>query len=155
VHRRTETGASAVEFAVAVPLLVALLVAIITAGLLFMKSVALSDSVRAGGRFGGTVVSDSSWPGKVQARTVEYSAGTLTAAQVCVQLARGSGPVWTECSLTGTLATPPPSPSGLLATECVVKVWAAQPAQLSAPPFYDQTITLNRKSVTRYERGTC
>ncbi len=152
-----ETGASAIEFAFIVPVLVCLLFGIITCGLALFHSVSLNDSVRAGARFGATAVSDGSWAGAVQARTVEYyAADELTAADVCVQLVKGpsSTQVHSACALTGSAATPPPSPAGLTTTDCVVKVWAAQEATLSAPPFWSEDILLKRGSVTRYER-TC
>ncbi len=158
-RRPGETGASAVEFAFVVPVLVCLLFGIVTCGLALFHSVSLNDSVRAGARFGATAVSDGNWTAAVRARTVEYYAGAsdeLTTADVCVQLVKGPSAtqVQSACALTGSAATPPPSPAGLTATDCVVKVWAAQPATLSAPPFYSKEILLKRGSVTRYER-TC
>lgn len=155
-RRRDGRGASAVEFALVMPLLFALLFGIVTCGFVFFRFVSLNDSVRAGARFGATTVSDTSWPATVQARTVEYSAGTLASAQVCVQLVKGpsSTQIQYSCALTGGSAVPPPTPAGLAATDCVVKVWAAQPDTISAPPLYSHSVTLHRGSVTRYER-TC
>jgi hypothetical protein len=140
------------------PLLFALLFGTITFGFVFFQYISLNDSVRAGARFGGTVVNDGDWSQKVVNRTVDYSAGTLSASQICVALVKGpapSAPVQSStCSLSGTSATPPVTPSGVASTDCVVKVWAAQPADIAAPPLFSKAITLDRGSVTRYER-TC
>jgi len=156
-RRRDARGASAVEFALVMPLLFALLFASVTFGFLFLHYVSLNDSVRAGARFGGTVLYDANWSTKVVNRTVEYSAGSLTASQVCVALVRGpsSIPVQSStCSLTGAAATPPVTPAGVAPLDCVVKVWAAEPETLSAPPLFSRSVTLHRGSVSRYER-TC
>ena len=148
---RAESGAIAVEFALIVPLLIALLLAITTGGIAYSRSLSLTDAVRAGARFGATTINSGSWASNVQNYTAALSADGLAAAQVCVQLAKGSGAVLqTACSLPSGA---PANPAGVAATDCVVKVWAQRPVQFSAL-FINNEITLDRSTVLRYER-TC
>ena len=156
-RRRDQRGASAVEFAFIVPILFALLFLIITGGLVFFRFISLNDSVRAGARFGATTQSPSdlpvNWPAStVRQRTVDYSAGTLASSQVCVALVRNGAVLASSLGTSCTIAGAPASPSGVAVTDCVVKVWAAQPAKFSAAPFYTSSITMRRASVARYER---
>jgi len=157
-RRRDTRGASAVEFALVVPLLCALLFGSITAGFLFFNYISVNDSVRAGARFGATAVGTPSlpvnWPAAaVRQRTVDYSANTLALSQVCVALMRGGATLAAEPTTCPVAIGPAPAdPSGLAATDCVVKVWAARPQTLSAPPLYTTELTLRRGSVSRYER---
>jgi Flp pilus assembly protein TadG len=151
-RRRMQHGAIAVEFALIVPLLIALLLAIVTGGVAYSRSLSLSDAVRAGGRFGATTVNSGSWPSAVQQYTAALSADGLTAAQVCVQLARGSTVLQSNC---GTGVAAPANPVGVAPTDCVVKVWARREVQFSAVPLIPiSDITLDRSTVLRYER-TC
>jgi Flp pilus assembly protein TadG len=146
----------AVEFAFIAPLLIALLLGTCTYGLAWSRSVAMSDSVRGGARFGGTLLTTTSggWGNTVQARVVTLSdAGDpLTASQVCARLLKG--PTLTQIQ-TSTCSVPQPTmPSGLggtmLATDCLVMVWAARPSQLIA--FTSGSATLGRAAYERYER---
>lgn len=162
LRRRNSHGVAAVEFALIVPLLIALLVGSVNAGLIFFNYVAMNDSVRAGARFGATAVgttsSSTSWPAEaVRQRTVDYSATSLQLAQVCVQLIGAGGAVLAaapaSCPAAVGAAPPTPSSSVGATTECFVKVWSGQPATIAAPPLYiSPPFALQRGSVTRYER---
>jgi Flp pilus assembly protein TadG len=151
VRRRPESGAVAVEFALIVPLLIALLLAITTGGVAYSRSLSLNDAVRAGARFGATTLNSSSWSSTVQNYTASMSGDGLTAGQICVQLVRGSGSVLQ--SVCGTSVAAPANPAGVASTDCLVKVWAQRPVQFSAL-FINNQIMLNRSAVLRYER-TC
>jgi Flp pilus assembly protein TadG len=154
--RRSESGAVAVEFALIVPLLIALLLAIITGGVAFSRSVSLNDAVRAGARVGATkaiTVSDT-WAADVQSATTAASADGLVAANVCVLLVKGpSSSLVRASSPSCTLAPVPATPTGLAATDCVVKVWGQRPVTFNAL-FVNSSVTLKRAAVLRYER-TC
>lgn len=155
IHRRSlegcDNGAAAVEFALVVPLLVALLLGITTAGVAYSRSVSLTDAVRAGARFGSTALNSGSWASAVQNYTVSASADGLSADQVCVQLVSGTGAVLqSACGLT---AQAPANPVGIDSSDCLVKVWAERPVQFNAL-FINDEVTLHASSVVRYER-TC
>ena len=53
-RRRDSRGSNAVEFALVVPLLLALLFGIVTAGFAFSQRISLNESVREGARYGAT-----------------------------------------------------------------------------------------------------
>jgi hypothetical protein len=164
--RRADKGAVAVEFALIAPLLIALLLGTCTYGLAWSRSVAMSDSVRGGARFGGTLLTTTSggWGAAVQARVVNLSdAGDpLSTAQVCARLLKG--PALTPIQSSTCSVTQPEMPPGLgatmLATDCLVMVWAARPSQLIGPAAApggglavgSQSATLNRAAYERYER---
>jgi hypothetical protein len=164
LRRRDARGASAVEFALIAPWVLLIIFGGISFGFIFFHYISLTDSVRAGARFGGTTLSNGTWAEQVRARTVLYSAGALTTDQVCVQLVRGPS---TNDPLSGTevagrstpcaldSASKPGTPANLTATQCVVKVWAARPDTVLAPPLLFYDITLRRGSVTPYERTPC
>jgi Flp pilus assembly protein TadG len=151
-----DRGAVAVEFAFVAPLLIALLLGTCTYGLAWSRSVAMSDSVRGGARFGGTLLTTTAggWGPAVQARVVSLSdAGDpLTTGQVCARLLKG--PSLTQVQSSTCSLTAPAVPAGLsgsmLATDCLVVVWAARPSELVA--FTSRSANLNRAAYERYER---
>ena len=152
---RTQRGAVAVEFALIVPLLIALLLAVVTGGVAFSKSVSLNDAVRAGARVGATkAISDPSWAEAVQSATTAASADGLVAANVCVLLVKGPASSLVRASSPScTLLPVPATPTGLADTDCVVKVWGQRSVPFNAL-FVNNTVTLKRAAVLRYER-TC
>ena len=170
-RRRDQRGASAVEFALVMPLVVALLFACLSFGFIFFHNISLDDSVRAGARFGATAVSPSdlpvNWPAQtVWQRTTDHSRDTLIPPagepnRVCVAMIRAgvviksypaSLPATPSSASSCALSNAPLTPTGTAATECLVKVWAARPDSVLAPPLYVSTIMLHRGSVARYER---
>lgn len=154
MRTRRDHGASAVEMALVLPILVALMLGVITGGIAYSRTVSLNDAVRGGARVGATTVDGTSWAGTVRQRTVDYSADGLALGQVCAQLVKGSTILRSECSLTGSAATPPANPAGTLSTDCLVKVWAVRSVSIVAVPFTDFDVDVERHSVSRYER-TC
>ena len=84
-------GAVVVEFALVLPILVALLLGITTAGLAYNKKLNMTYATREGARFGATAPpsqswSSGTWASNVRDVVVARSGGDLTAADVCVSL---------------------------------------------------------------------
>lgn len=86
-----ERGAVVVEFALVLPILVALLLGVTTAGLAYNKKLNMTYATREGARFGATVPPSQSWTSgtwasNVRDLVVARSGGDLDAAAVCVSL---------------------------------------------------------------------
>jgi Flp pilus assembly protein TadG len=157
--RRPETGASAVEFALVVPLLVMLLLGIATAGLGFSNALGTTDAVREGARYGATTLYTpaptgyGSWSAAVQAKTVGLSAGSLTStSQVCVKLQKGTSTTLQQSSCSFS-SSEPSNPTSITSTDCIVKVWARIPVNINIG-VANWNIYVIRSSVSHYER-TC
>jgi Flp pilus assembly protein TadG len=156
---RSEAGASAVEFALVVPLLVMLLLGITTSGMGISHALGTTDAVREGARFGATTLTTplpagyASWSAAVQDKTVGLSAGSLTNVnQVCVKLQKGTSTVLQQSTCAfGT--SEPANPTSITSTDCVVKVWARIPVTVNIG-VASWDIYVIRSSVARYER-TC
>jgi Flp pilus assembly protein TadG len=156
---RSESGASAVEFALIVPLLVMLLLGVTTLGIGLNSALGTTDAVREGARFGATTLTSpapagyASWSAAVQAKTVGLSAGSLTNSnQVCVKLQKGTSTVVMQSSCTFS-SNEPATPTSITSTDCVVKVWARIPVNIDIG-VASWDIYVIRSSVSRYER-TC
>jgi Flp pilus assembly protein TadG len=160
----SENGAIAVEFALVLPLLAALLMVIITAGLGYNRTLGVGEGVREGARFGATLDSATWSASVVQQHTIDATAlnvsgqpAVVTSAMVCTQLVRApatvvSGIYGTDC---GPASSAPANPTGVSAGTCLVKVWARITVGLTFILIPSQNITVNRQSVSLYERGTC
>jgi Flp pilus assembly protein TadG len=159
--RAGERGAVAVEFALVLPLLMALLVGIVTAGLGYNNVLGVADGVREGARFGATTLSSGSWGSTVQAQTMALTTLNLTGkpqvvttSMVCAQLVKAPSTVVSSSSCA--LATPAPAtPANVVVGTCLVKVWAEIPVELNFVLFGQATPLVKRQSVALYERGTC
>jgi Flp pilus assembly protein TadG len=158
-----EKGAIAVEFALVLPLLAALLMVIITAGLGYNRTLGVGEGVREGARFGATLDSASWSASVVQQHTIDATAlnvsgqpAVVTSAMVCTQLVRVptvvAGIYGADC---GPASSAPANPAGVSAGTCLVKVWARITVGLTFILIPSQNITVNRQSVSLYERGTC
>lgn len=86
-----------VEFAIVLPLLMALLLGIVTAGIAFNQDLQLTHATREGARYAATVPPDQAftsgtWASNVEELIKTRSAGDLTgpSAQICVALVEGS-----------------------------------------------------------------
>jgi Flp pilus assembly protein TadG len=156
---RSEAGASALEFALVVPILVMLLLGVTTAGMGINNALGTTDAVREGARFGATTLTSpvpagyANWAAAVQAKTVGLSAGSVTSAsQVCVKLQKGTTTVLQQSGCAfGT--SEPATPTSISSTDCVVKVWARVPVTVNIG-VASWDIYVIRSSVARYER-TC
>ncbi len=157
-QRRRESGASAVEFALVLPLLVVLLLGVTTAGVSYNKALGTTDAIREGARYGATALTTPApaggWVSAVQQKTVSLSAGTIPGtSNVCVKLTKGPSASVVLSSACSFSANEPATPTGLAATDCVVKVWAKVPFTINTGiAVWNNNIV--RASVARYER-TC
>ena len=158
-RRHSEAGASAVEFALVVPLLVMLLLGVTTAGMGMNNALGTTDAVREGSRYGATTATSpaptgyANWSAAVQAKTVGLSAGSLTSTnQVCVKLQKGTSTVLQQSTCTFS-SSEPATPTSVTSTDCVVKVWARIPVTVNIG-VASWDIYVIRASVARYER-TC
>jgi hypothetical protein len=157
--RPRDQGAVAVEFALVLPLLLALLMGIVTAGLGYNRVLGIADGVRGGARFGATTVNDASWGSTVQQETMALSAlnvggqTVVTSSMVCAQLVRAPA-VPVQSSSCGLTTLPPADPPGVVAGTCLVKVWAEIPVEFNLIVDH-YTPIVQRQSVTLYERGAC
>lgn len=97
---RLERGASLVEMALVLPLLVMLLLGITTAGIAFNHQLSLTHASREAGRYGATLPvtnfgSMQSWLDAVAARVMDDAIGTLTPTSpglfVCVAYVHPGG----------------------------------------------------------------
>ena len=84
-------GAVIVEFALVLPILVALLLGVTTSGIAYNKKLNMTYATREGARFGATIPpsqtwTSGTWASNVQALVVARSGGDLTTADVCVSL---------------------------------------------------------------------
>jgi Flp pilus assembly protein TadG len=156
---RDERGAVAVEFAILVPLLFALLFGIITAGIGYNNTLGLADGVREGSRFGATTLASPGWGATVKAQVMSLtnlSLADLPAKNVCAKLIQApSTLVWgSTCSTTATDAGPEPAtPADVPVGTCVVKVWARIDVPLTFVIAPTKKISVQRKSVSLYERA--
>ena len=154
--RRGERGASAVEFALIIPLVVMLLIGTVTAGLVYADHVSVTNAAREGARYGAAAdAASTSWATSVQTRVQQVyfnAAGTApTNDQVCVRLISSTGT--TLASDLGTsCGTEPPAPSSMDTGSCAVIVWMAKPARIRLAVVPDLHSTLSAKSVSYYGR---
>jgi Flp pilus assembly protein TadG len=157
--RASERGAVAVEFALVLPLLMALIVGITSAGLGYNKVLGVADGVREGARFGATA---TPWaPDTVRDQAIALTTLNIpgdpvvvTSNMVCADLVKApatSGTVSSGCTLGGEPANPP----GVVAGTCLVTVWAQIPIKFDMVLLGSYTPTVARQSVSLYERGTC
>lgn len=151
--RARQRGASAVEFALVVPILISLLFGVSSVGLGYNQTIEIGDAAREGARFGATTPrTPGTWGSAVQDRTVTLAYDpAITSSNVCASLEKvGTGTLESSsCSVGAAPANPP----GVVAGECVVKVWMQVPIDLNFLVL-QYSITVERHSVARYER-TC
>lgn len=156
--RCAEDGAIAVEFALVLPLLAALLFGIITLGLTYNDHLSISNAVREGARYGAAIdYTASGWASSVRERVkqVYFNEGeTLNNSQICVELVNSSGTALT--SLLGGDCAPPtqtaPSNPTTTAGSCAVKVWVTRPHDIELLIIPSLHVDLRADSVSYYGR---
>jgi Flp pilus assembly protein TadG len=161
MSRSGQHGVAAVEFALLVPILVALLSGIISAGLGYNNVLGVAEGVREGARFGATL--PLPWSGTtVQQHTIDATflnvSGhpiVVTSAMVCTQLVSAPNTVVASSSCDASMPAAPANPAGVVAGTCLVKVWAKIPVTFKFILIPAATVQVNRQSVSIYERGTC
>ena len=155
-RRDSECGAALVEFALVLPLIMALILGMVTGGSAYNRKLSMTNAVREGSRFGATLDGSTTWATSIQSRTVELATGDLSASQVCVQLIKNGsvvsyGGYTYEALGSGCSSTAAPTVTAS-STDCVVKVWAARVNQDKLQViFFTSNLTLTSKSVARYE----
>jgi Flp pilus assembly protein TadG len=167
---RCQRGAAATEFAIVLPVLVALLLGTVSAGLTYTNHIALTNAAREASRFGATRPVDatmSTWLAGVRDQAVRSATGSLNApasTYVCVAYVHPAG---TEASdrttrlerFTGARAvgatpstTGPCYDDGLPTTDRRVQVLVQRDAEIEAL-LVSPSVTLTGRSTSRFERA--
>lgn len=160
---RGERAAALVEFAIAFPLIVMLIMGMISAGIAYNHQLALSHAAREGGRFGATlpVSTMNAWLDSVAAATVDDAIGTLGAGAaghyVCVAYVHPDGTLATDQTSRrldngGAVSydSLPCFTDTRPSTERRVQVRVARDSDFSVV-FFSSTINLDSDSVNRFE----
>ncbi len=148
---RSDRGATFVEFAIVLPLLLALVLGIFTGGNAYARKIGIVEAVREGARYGASLTlgtgptAVTQWESSVRNRVAQASGGELTAEQVCARLVLPSGA--SEC---GVADPPGTSPEPRVH---VVKVLASKSAHIEFF-FFTLRPTLESGLAARYERDT-
>ena len=155
--RQRQGGGVAVEFALVLPLVITLLLGVVTAGVAYSRALAVTNAVREGARFGATTVNDGNWEANVVARTRATHFDSSTSTSICARLMKNTSagtavPNSVVAATASCTAGAPPTPPAVESGKCVAMVWAARGFEIDTgllPPF---TGTIERQSVSRYER---
>lgn len=150
-----ERGAALIEFALLLPLVMALLLGIFTGGFAYFQKISLADAAREGARYGASLKHDgtpggiTAWESSVEARVIELSGGQLDAADVCVKLVTPTNTADSTCGVDNPAGAA--SDPTALAPASLVKVSATKVATIEAI-FFTASPTLSAEVVARYER---
>ena len=146
-----ERGATLVELALVLPVLLSLVLGIMTGGNAYSTKVQVLEAVREGARFGAslslgtgaTAVAD--FETSVRDRVVSASNGAVAAADVCVKLVLATG--GSDCGVS--------DPAGAAGEPTIhlVKVSATKRTTLQFF-FFSRTVTLTPTLAARYERDS-
>ncbi|MDP1804531.1 MAG: TadE/TadG family type IV pilus assembly protein, partial [Acidimicrobiales bacterium] len=144
-------GAVFLEFALVLPLLMALVLGIYTGGQAYTNKIGLVEAVREGARYGASlemgddVNALTTWKGLVRSRVVDASGGEVLPGDVCVEwVLPGNGTLCGLADPTGASNEP---------TVHLVKVSATRPAKMEFF-FFTTNTTLVGQLVARFERDT-
>ena len=153
-HRRprgSERGAIFLEFALILPLLLAVILGIFTGGQAYTDKIALMEAVREGARYGASLPMGagagaiSTWEAGVRSRVVDASGGDVASADVCV--------AWVLPTGTSHCGLGDPAGASNEPTVHLVKVSATKPAAMQFF-FFSRNTTLTGRLVARFERDT-
>ena len=136
------------EFAIVVPLLMALALGIFTGGTAYFRKIAVVDAVREGARYGASLSMDSgvaAWEDSVRRRVVDASGGELALADVCAKLVYATGA--RDCGVGD------PANAAVESTVHLVKVSATTPSTVEFV-FFTTRPNLSARLAARYERDT-
>ena len=146
-----------VEFALVLPVLVALMLGSITAGFAINDDLQLTHSTREGARYGASIPEDEvfasgTWAENVRNLAVERFGGGLAAADVCVALIQGTSP-GTPLSAAHTTksdgsACHDDSSAGI--ADLRVQVTATKAATIDAA-LYTHDMTLSSEATAKHE----
>ena len=145
----SERGSVFLEFAIVMPLLMALVLGIYTGGLAYTNKISLVESVREGARYGASrlVGTDSvtTWETSVRNRVVSASGGDVAFDDVCVKFVLPTG--GSDCGISD-----PPGASNEPSVH-LVKVSATKQSKIEFFFFTSEPL-LRGKIVARFERDT-
>ncbi|MFM7068997.1 MAG: TadE/TadG family type IV pilus assembly protein [Actinomycetes bacterium] len=160
---RSERGAALVEFALVVPLVMAIALGVLTGGFATYQKITLTGAARQGARIGSVLpqtqctptsrCSNLNWAQYVQAQAVADSAGSLSSSDICVALVSGSGsaPVAVDSTTTTAGGTSPCFVDNSADTGKRVQVQVTKAAKFEVI-FFSRTITLTSKAISRFEQ---
>jgi Flp pilus assembly protein TadG len=173
---RGERGASIVEFALVLPVIMTFLLGIITSGAAYSHKLNLSHAAREAARYGATIPDNQSgtgagfaWAQTIANDAISLAGGDLSAsgATYCVALVTGTNTVYSDPSNTGTYyyysngvtSTSYPVPGSAPST-CFndggtdgarrVQVKVTYPGSIQTAVF-SQSITLTGQTEARFE----
>lgn len=159
-RKRRERGASLVEFALILPVLVMLILGMITSGIALSHQNSLENAAREGVRFGAVnpvgTGSEDAYVTQVLTEVVEAATGDLAASvagrYVCVAYIDTEGAIFRARATSG-------SPSNDTGTPCFIDGRGEERVQVLVrrddaidTVFYSHPLTLESRAVTRYER---
>lgn len=166
--RENSRGASLVELALALPILMMLLVGMVSAAVAYNHQLALTHAAREGGRYAATLpvtnfANMEAWLGEIVTQVVDDATGTLDPGAdgrwVCVAYVFPNGSVGTDQTarrilnggvLGGIESGQQCTTDGRPDTERRVQVVVRRDAEFSVV-FFSSTITLNSEGVSRFE----
>jgi len=166
-----DDGASLVEMAFALPLLIMLVVGMVSAGIAYNNQLALTHAAREGGRYAATLpvtnfASMQAWLAEVADQTVADGTGALDSGVdgrfVCVAYVHPDGVVASD--QTARLIVDNSGSTFLVGAECIaggdgrptderrVQVVAGRDSDFNVV-FFSSTINLDAEAVNRFEAG--
>ena len=164
-RKREESGAALVEFALLLPVFMALILGMFSGGVAYNQKLDLTHATREGARYGAAVSKDTAfasgtWASNVKSLLVDRASGDLSGSGVTTCVALVTGPPGS----TAVVANPPTAPTGNYystnGSPCFtdttsdagmrVQVQVSRPSKIEAL-FFSWGITLNAKATARYE----
>ena len=166
--RHTESGASLVEFALVLPVLLALLLGIISGGITFSRSIAVDNAAREAARYGATLPVDgdmNAWLNDVADVAIRSATGDLDdgeqGRQVCVAYVYPDGSAADDQTTQITVDTAGARTvtsggicfsDGRPSDERRVQVQLQRQSDIILV-LWGRTVTLEGDSTARFERG--
>lgn len=161
-------GASLVELALALPILIMLLVGIVSAGIAFNHELALTHAAREGGRHAATLpvtnfASMDNWLNEVATQVVDDATGTLASGvpgrYICVAYVHPNGTLASDSTKSRidttsgiTYNSAPCFADGRPNDERRVQVEVRRDTDFDVV-FFSSTINLDAPAVNRFEAG--
>jgi Flp pilus assembly pilin Flp len=165
--RSNERGAQLVEFALILPILMALLLGIVTGGIAFSHNLSIDNAARETARFGATLpvnANMAAYLNQVADVAIETSTGTLEDGApgrvVCVAYVYPDGTLANDRTTSivedaggaRAVSNQPCLIDGRPNDERRVQITVAREADLVVF-YFSRTVTLTGQSVARFERG--
>lgn len=164
---RGDRGASLVEFAIVLPVLVTLLLGMISSGVAYNQKLDLVSAAREGARYGATLPSTqtftsgyatpNTWEYGIRQYVVDKSGGALTTAQVCVSLVEGATPSVVGGHTTDAGGQPCvgtdayPSYNATTDRGRRVQVLVSRPGKIDLGVFPTMNFTMTSKAIAKSE----